>query len=312
MDPRYAAPEEYIMSTQTAEPPAVPVALLLSPILWQLNLPDRFDMWAAGLILLQMCIPGLRRVIHTHACREKERECHVDRIVNARAWQNSAMLRPAADAARVFVSPWQVGQRAGGDAKGPRPQRAGRSGALSQQACLRTRALRCNSRTAAAERRDPELTGEPAHVPSSQAWRETSQKRATMRLEDQEGWDILDANDGAGWDLVQSLLKGEAVLRPSAAQVRRHPFVTGKVKIAAVVDGAVRNTLEDTSIGKQGRWVLRRMARSGTQEVGGFTEAQMEKLQALGAFFRFPTPRAAARGRRSYSPCVAQPAAMHT
>lgn len=48
------------MSTQTAEPPAVPVALLLSPILWQLNLPDRFDLWSAGLILLQMCLPSLR------------------------------------------------------------------------------------------------------------------------------------------------------------------------------------------------------------------------------------------------------------
>lgn len=60
MDPRFAPPEQYIMSTQTAEPPAVPVALVLSPILWQLNLPDRFDMWSAGLVLLQMCLPSLR------------------------------------------------------------------------------------------------------------------------------------------------------------------------------------------------------------------------------------------------------------
>lgn len=60
MDPRFAAPEQYIMTTQTPNPPPVPVALLLSPILWQLNLPDRFDMFSAGLILLQMCLPSLR------------------------------------------------------------------------------------------------------------------------------------------------------------------------------------------------------------------------------------------------------------
>ncbi|KAJ9708117.1 hypothetical protein PVL29_000263 [Vitis rotundifolia] len=54
LDPRYAAPEQYIMSTQTPSAPSAPVATALSPVLWQLNLPDRFDIYSAGLIFLQM------------------------------------------------------------------------------------------------------------------------------------------------------------------------------------------------------------------------------------------------------------------
>lgn len=61
LDPRFAAPEQYIMSTQTPTAPPAPIALLLSPILWQLNVPDRFDMYSAGLVLLQLAFPELRR-----------------------------------------------------------------------------------------------------------------------------------------------------------------------------------------------------------------------------------------------------------
>ncbi|KAF2594417.1 hypothetical protein F2Q70_00045113 [Brassica cretica] len=54
LDPRYAAPEQYIMSTQTPSAPSAPVAAALSPVLWQMNLPDRFDIYSIGLIFLQM------------------------------------------------------------------------------------------------------------------------------------------------------------------------------------------------------------------------------------------------------------------
>lgn len=60
LDPRYAPPQQYIMSTQTPRAPPVPVAATLSPILWRLNNPDRFDMYSAGVTLLQMVFPPLR------------------------------------------------------------------------------------------------------------------------------------------------------------------------------------------------------------------------------------------------------------
>ena len=61
LDPRYAAPERYIMSTSTPRPPTAPFAALLSPILWLLNQPDRFDMYSVGLIFMQLVFEPLRR-----------------------------------------------------------------------------------------------------------------------------------------------------------------------------------------------------------------------------------------------------------
>eukprot|EP00210_Caulerpa_lentillifera_P006879 g6576.t1 len=60
LDPRYAPPQNYIMSTQTPRAPSAPLAALLSPILWHLEKPDRFDMYSAGVIFLQMIFPKLR------------------------------------------------------------------------------------------------------------------------------------------------------------------------------------------------------------------------------------------------------------
>lgn len=60
LDPRYAPPQQYIMSSQTPRAPPAPFAALLSPILWQLECPDRFDMWSAGVTMLQLAFPNLR------------------------------------------------------------------------------------------------------------------------------------------------------------------------------------------------------------------------------------------------------------
>ncbi|KAL4422647.1 hypothetical protein ABPG75_008844 [Micractinium tetrahymenae] len=61
LDPRYAPPQQYIMSKQTPRAPPAPVAALLSPVLWRLNAPDRFDMYSVGVVLLQMAFPVLRQ-----------------------------------------------------------------------------------------------------------------------------------------------------------------------------------------------------------------------------------------------------------
>ncbi|XP_050208674.1 serine/threonine-protein kinase STN8, chloroplastic [Mercurialis annua] len=60
LDPDYCPPELYVLPEETPVPPPEPIAALLSPILWQLNCPDLFDMYSAGIVLLQMAIPSLR------------------------------------------------------------------------------------------------------------------------------------------------------------------------------------------------------------------------------------------------------------
>ncbi|KAM0950567.1 putative protein kinase Group-Pl-4 family [Dioscorea sansibarensis] len=60
LDPDYCPPELYVLPEETPTPPPEPIAAILSPILWQLNSPDLFDMYSAGIVLMQMAVPNLR------------------------------------------------------------------------------------------------------------------------------------------------------------------------------------------------------------------------------------------------------------
>ncbi|KAK3243887.1 hypothetical protein CYMTET_46478 [Cymbomonas tetramitiformis] len=66
LDYLYAAPEKYCLPKWVPGLPkglihqGSPAALLMSPFVWMHN-PDRFDMYAAGLILMQMSVPSLRK-----------------------------------------------------------------------------------------------------------------------------------------------------------------------------------------------------------------------------------------------------------
>ena len=206
LDPRYAAPEQYIMSTQTPQAPPVPLALLLSPTLWQLNSPDRFDTYAVGLILLQMALPALRP----------------DRGLTA--------LRKALE-------------------KGEQPL---------------------------------------------EAWRDAFEKRP----EQAEAFELLDADAGAGWELVRRLVRNPPSRRLSAARALRHRFVTGpeagggQWPLLAAAGRALDSALSEggEAVGEgaaapQTGWLMRRITRPG------ITEAQMEKL---GELQRTPTVREAA------------------
>ena len=44
---------------QTPRPPPKPVAAFLSPILWAMEQPDRFDMYSVGKVMLQLTFPHL-------------------------------------------------------------------------------------------------------------------------------------------------------------------------------------------------------------------------------------------------------------
>ncbi|GMY18295.1 serine/threonine-protein kinase STN7, chloroplastic isoform X1 [Fagus crenata] len=98
LDPRYAAPEQYIMSTQTPSAPSAPVATALSPVLWQLNLPDRFDIYSSGLIFLQMAIPALRSDNSFIQFKRQLKRCDYD----LDAWRKSVEPRANLELRRGF------------------------------------------------------------------------------------------------------------------------------------------------------------------------------------------------------------------
>lgn len=98
LDPRYAAPEQYIMSTQTPSAPSAPVATALSPVLWQLNLPDRFDIYSIGLIFLQMAFPGLRSDNSLIQFNRQLKRCDYDLI----SWRQTVEPRAGPELRKGF------------------------------------------------------------------------------------------------------------------------------------------------------------------------------------------------------------------
>ncbi|XP_066366901.1 serine/threonine-protein kinase STN7, chloroplastic-like isoform X1 [Miscanthus floridulus] len=194
LDPRYAAPEQYIMSTQTPSAPSVPVATTLSPVLWQLNLPDRFDIYSLGLIFLQMAFPSLRT--------------------------DSSLIQ------------------------------------FNRQL----------------KRYDYDL----------QAWRNLVEPRATAEL--RRGFDIMDLDNGIGWELLTSMVRYKARQRTSAEGALAHPYFNreGLLGLSVMQNAQLqlfRATQKDYS--EAARWVIGLMARSGTEDVGGFTEAQLQELREI-------------------------------
>ncbi|KAK3017769.1 hypothetical protein RJ639_005085 [Escallonia herrerae] len=90
LDPDYCPPELYVLPEETPTPPPEPVAAILSPILWQLNSPDLFDMYSAGIVLLQMAIPTLRSTAGLKNFNLEIKTVGYD----LKKWRDNTRLRP--------------------------------------------------------------------------------------------------------------------------------------------------------------------------------------------------------------------------
>ncbi|GMP83182.1 hypothetical protein CsSME_00037200 [Camellia sinensis var. sinensis] len=194
LDPRYTAPEQYIMSTQTPSAPSVPVATALSPVLWQLNLPDRFDIYSSGLIFLQMAFPALRTDSSLIQFNRQLKRCDYDLV----------------------------------------------------------------------------------------AWRKTVEPRANNEL--RRGFELLDLDEGIGWELLTSMVRYKARKRTSAKAALAHPYFDREGLLALSFMQKLRLQLFRTTqqdYGEAAKWVIGLMAKSGTKQDGGFTEAQLQELREI-------------------------------
>jgi hypothetical protein len=52
---------QYVLPTDSPKLSASAFAVALGPMLWAQHKPDRFDTWSAGIVLLQLALPGLRQ-----------------------------------------------------------------------------------------------------------------------------------------------------------------------------------------------------------------------------------------------------------
>lgn len=157
LDPRYAPPQQYVMPAQTPRPPPVPVAAFLSPVLWNMERPDKFDMYSAGVTLLQMAFPNLRN--------------------------DNALI--------VFNK--------------------------------KLSSLNYDLR----------------------AWRRAEEKRLGSKLATDplgEGFEILDLNNGAGWELLCSLLAYKPSDRPSASEALNNPWLGNKTLASSIANKLAATT----------------------------------------------------------------------
>ncbi|CAI5516837.1 unnamed protein product [Closterium sp. Naga37s-1] len=79
MDPKYAAPERFVMPPATTPHlPPDPLASLLSPFLWVANSPDRFDVFSAGVVLMQLSLKSLRHEANLEGFNNELKRCDYD------------------------------------------------------------------------------------------------------------------------------------------------------------------------------------------------------------------------------------------
>ncbi|KAK7287027.1 hypothetical protein RJT34_22441 [Clitoria ternatea] len=90
LDPDYCPPELYVLPEETPSPPPEPIAAFLSPILWQLNSPDLFDMYSAGIVLLQIAIPTLRSPAALKNFNLEIKNCGYE----LKKWRDNTRIKP--------------------------------------------------------------------------------------------------------------------------------------------------------------------------------------------------------------------------
>ncbi|ESW12059.1 hypothetical protein PHAVU_008G081300 [Phaseolus vulgaris] len=89
LDRDYCPPELYVLPEETTSLPPEPIAAFLSPVMWQLNSPDLFDMYSAGIVLLQIAIPTLRSSAALKNFNLEIRTCGYD----LNKWRASTRMR---------------------------------------------------------------------------------------------------------------------------------------------------------------------------------------------------------------------------
>lgn len=93
---------------------------------------------------------------------------------------------------------------------------------------------------------------------------------------------MLDLDGGIGWELLTSMVRYKARQRISAKGALAHPYFDREGLLALSFMQNLRlqlfrATQQDYS--EAAKWIIQLMAKSGTEQDGGFTEAQLQELR---------------------------------
>eukprot|EP00798_Chlamydomonas_sp_ICE-L_P012483 gene12483-15693_t len=88
LDLNYCPPEQYVLPTDGPDLSQTgSLRGVLSPMLWAMHKPDRFDSWSAGIVLLQLAIPSMRSAGGLRAFNAAYGQKF---FFNLRAWKKAA------------------------------------------------------------------------------------------------------------------------------------------------------------------------------------------------------------------------------
>lgn len=174
---------------------------MLSPILWQLNNPDRFDMYSVGVLLLQAAMPALRSDSALINFRRKLEQCKYD----LNEWRRQQVLDLATGMQSGFSQLHSLRQ------------------ALSSQV-HHCKVLSVSWHMTGCCYSWLHCWSSPARNLEVHAC--VRQERRSSR-EYAEGFAMLDLDGGAPWDLLCSLMQAAPRKRLSAAAAVAHPALGG-------------------------------------------------------------------------------------
>lgn len=112
------------------------------------------------------------------------------------------------------------------------------------------------------------------------AWRKSVEPRCGPDL--RRGFELLDLDGGIGWELLTSMVRYKARQRLSAKAALAHPYFDREGLLALSIMQNLRLQLlraTQQDYGEAANWIIRLMAKSGTAQDGGFTEAQLQELR---------------------------------
>ncbi|KAJ4841370.1 Serine/threonine-protein kinase stn7, chloroplastic [Turnera subulata] len=112
------------------------------------------------------------------------------------------------------------------------------------------------------------------------AWRKSVEARAGPDL--RKGFELLDLDNGIGWELLTSMVRYKARQRISAKAALAHPYFDREGLLALSFMQNLRMQLfraTQQDYGEAAKWIVQLMAKSGTEKEGGFTEAQLQELR---------------------------------
>ncbi|QDZ19188.1 protein kinase [Chloropicon primus] len=108
LDPRYCPPEEFVVPQNFPRAPIAALSTLASPLVWNYTKPGLFDVYAVGIIFLQMTVPQMRKANFFRTFQREMKKFDYDLQEWRRSKASSASQADFSELDTKFGSGWDL------------------------------------------------------------------------------------------------------------------------------------------------------------------------------------------------------------